>query len=268
MAVHYPADVEIFALCCIDDHNAGRDIDKKIKQLVSDKLAKTSSQYGEFRATSESPLVLTAMLDLEQLLGREIVWVRGVSWETMIRKKKYIPNQVNRFCTSILKIDPIFQYLYYRDLLPCKMRIGFRMDEVERSEKPKETDYKYTERSYRLASGKWISRWSYYGNWRETEYPLIENNVWHKQVQDFWNLKNIRFPQDSNCQLCFWKPLQQLAKNFQDHSALMKWAAVQEVIAGNQFKKEASIFNTSKIGIQKDFFFGTGSGCQAGFCTD
>lgn len=30
IAMNYPADIEIFALCCIDSHNAGRDIDKKI----------------------------------------------------------------------------------------------------------------------------------------------------------------------------------------------------------------------------------------------
>lgn len=30
LTVHYPADIEVFALCCIDSHNAGRDIDRKL----------------------------------------------------------------------------------------------------------------------------------------------------------------------------------------------------------------------------------------------
>ena len=37
IAVHYPADIEIFALCCIDCHNAGKNIDKQMKQRVNDK---------------------------------------------------------------------------------------------------------------------------------------------------------------------------------------------------------------------------------------
>ena len=40
IAVHYPADIEVFALCCIDSHNAGRDIDKLLMQMTNDKLQK------------------------------------------------------------------------------------------------------------------------------------------------------------------------------------------------------------------------------------
>jgi hypothetical protein len=35
-----------------------------------------------------------------------------------------------------------------------------------------------------------------------------------------------------------------------------------------RFKKEMSFEQVKQLGIQQDFFFGTGSGCQAGFCTD
>jgi len=35
-----------------------------------------------------------------------------------------------------------------------------------------------------------------------------------------------------------------------------------------RFKKEMDYKTVKKIGLQTDFFFGTGSGCQAGFCTD
>ena len=46
----------------------------------------------------------------------------------------------------------------------------------------------------------------------------------------------------------------------------MQWFADQE--ANAQWKKEMSFEQIKKVGLQQDFFFGTGSGCQAGFCTD
>lgn len=35
-----------------------------------------------------------------------------------------------------------------------------------------------------------------------------------------------------------------------------------------KWKKEMSYDKIKTIGLQQDFYFGTGSGCQAGFCTD
>ncbi len=81
IAVHYPADLEIFALCCIDCHNAGKNIDKKMKQMTNDKLQKYCSDMPEFVATSEDPKILKVMFDLEQKIGREIIWLRGKGWE-------------------------------------------------------------------------------------------------------------------------------------------------------------------------------------------
>lgn len=74
------------------------------------------------------------------------------------------------------------------------------------------------------------------------------------------------FPSDSNCVGCFWKPVQQLRKNWDTEPAKMQWFADQEKKA--TWKKEMSYEQIKTIGLQQDFFFGTGSGCQAGFCTD
>lgn len=97
IAVHYPADIELFALCCIDCHNAGATIDKRMKQMVNDRLQKYCSHYPEFVATSEDPKVLKVIFDLEQRIGREIIWLRGMGWEEMIRRKRAIPNGPNAF---------------------------------------------------------------------------------------------------------------------------------------------------------------------------
>lgn len=272
IAMNYPADIDVFALCCIDDHNANahfrqRFNDAKMIQRVNDRLQKYCSRWPEFVATSEDPQVLWTIFDLEQMIGREIVWVRGMGWEEMIRFKKAIPNMTKRFCTTIMKIQAIFEFLLIYHELPVKMRIGYRYDEPERVENFTET-WKYAYKcEFREKSETWIHRWKEIV-WREGEFPLVDDKVLHFHIQQFWKDKNITFPKDSNCQNCFWKDPQQLRKNFDEHPSIMYWAAIQEYMADRTFKKENTLLELSKIGLQLDFMFGTGSGCQAGFCTD
>ena len=289
IAANYPADLELFALVCIDNHNAGNRIDKKLKQMANDKLQKFCSHQPEFVATSEDPVILKTMFDLEQHIGREIIWLRGIGWEKMLEMKQAIPNQFKRFCSHILKIQPIFEFLFMRDLLPCRMRVGYRWDEMERADTFTET-YKYAthcETSWNpgkdwpgvvgknapyvkngsLSGMHYINRWNEI-QWRTGEFPLIEDKISHYHIQKYWQDKGIEFPKDSNCQNCFWKDPQQLRKNYDTNPAIMKWAAVMEVMHDNTFKKEMSLLKVRKLGVQQDFFFGTGSGCQAGFCTD
>lgn len=268
LAYHYPADHEVFALVCIDDHNAGGFIDKSLKIEVNDRLQKSCPGVPEFIATPEDIKVLTAMLDLEQLLGREIKWVRSfIGFEKMIQEvKKMIPNKRHRICTSILKIEPIFWYLYMNNLLPCTMRVGFRWDEKERADSIDNT-FIYSPYSFINGMKGWNSRWKKM-EWRDCEFPLIEDKTTPLRVQKFWERYDIEFPKDSNCLMCFWKHPQQLRKNFETQPATMAWATVMEAMMDNTFRDDLSMQQIAKIGIQQDFFFGTGAGCQAGFCTN
>lgn len=271
LGYHYPADLEIFSLVCIEDHNAGKKLDKKLVQMANDKLQKYCSHQNEFIATSEDPIILKTMFDLEQLFGREIIWLRGISWEKMLLIKKAIPNISKRFCTTIMKMQPIFEFLFLYHSLPVEMRIGYRYDEMERMEKFTDT-WKYpTHCEYRPKSNTWIQRWTEM-IWRIGDFKLIDDKINHKIISDFWEpfIKKelIQFPEDSNCQNCFWKDVQQLRKNFDTNPEIMFWSAIQEELYNHTFKDESSLLNISKLGLQLDFNFGTGSGCKAGFCTD
>jgi hypothetical protein len=267
LAIHYPADYELFALVCVDDHNAGKDLPRWLVQKVNDRLQKTSAHWPEFRATTEDPKTITAILDLEQMIGREIIFLRGMGWEEMMKNRKAVPNRQRRFCTSVMKIQPIFEYCYLNTNLPIEMRIGYRYDELERAD-TFTTQMKYaTHCEYQPGSSRWIHRWSTI-EWRVGRFPLIEDKVLPFQIQNFWASENIAFPEDSNCQNCFWKPEQQLRKNMETNRTIMQWAKVQEEIFGYTFRDEYSLLEIEKMGIQQDFAFGVGSGCQAGFCTD
>lgn len=267
IAVNYPADIEIFALCCIDCHNAGKNIDKAMKQKVNDKLQKYCPGMREFVATSEDPKILKVMFDLEQMIGREIIWVRGAGWEQMMNMKKAVPNMAKRFCTTELKMKPIFEYLFLHHDLPVQMRIGYRWDEMERMDNF-DPCFKYPlQCQYRPKSNTWIHRWSNI-LWRTGEFPLIDNKVTHFKINQFWDGMGIDFPEDSNCLNCFWKQPQQLRKNFDTDNAIMQWAGIQEDLHGYTFKDKLNMHQIGMLPLQLDFFYGTGSGCQAGFCTD
>lgn len=78
----------------------------------------------ELVATSEYPKVLKVMFDLEQIIGREIIWLRGMGWEEMINGYHCIPNRTKRICTTVLKMQSIFEFLFKYHDLPVSMRIG------------------------------------------------------------------------------------------------------------------------------------------------
>lgn len=268
IAVHYPADHDIFSLVCIDDHNAGKRIDKGIKREVNARLSKYCSNWPEFKATSEDPKVLKAMLDLEQLIGREIIWVRGIGWEKMMMIKKAVPNRNKRFCTTIMKMWPVFEWCYLYSVLPVRMRIGYRYDEKERAKGFDENIHYPLFCQFFEKSAQWKHRWRSI-KWREGEFVLIDDKVTHYKVHTYWEKQNIDWPLDSNCQNCFWKAPQQLRMNYETNPDIMKWAMAMEGIHNHTFKDDYSIRQISNMGIQLDFFYGTGAGCSAsGFCSN
>ncbi len=89
LAYHYPADYNIFSLVRIEDKRCTPK-DKKLVQIISDKI------QMDFIATAESDLTLKAVLNLEQLIQKEIIWVTGKTFEEVNKKAtggKGLPNQ-------------------------------------------------------------------------------------------------------------------------------------------------------------------------------
>jgi hypothetical protein len=256
LAFHYPADYNLFSLVKIEDVKC-KPKDNELIKFISDKIGE------DFIASAESDFTLKAVIDLEQLIGKEIIWVSGLSFEKMIKKNGGgLPNQQWRFCTTELKIRPIWDWWFKNINEKVKMGIGFRYDESERAERLSTTFKGIVGKSKTGNRNKWDEL-----EWREGYFPLIENKVTNLQVRKWADSTNLVFPLDSNCVGCFHKPLQQLRKNWDLEAEKMQWFADQEKKA--KWKKEMSYKEIKKtIGIQQDFNFGTGSGCQAGFCTD
>jgi len=272
LAMNYPVDYNIFSLVCIDDENC-RPSDKKMVQAVNDKFEKYGylKKYGEFIATAEDDKILKVMFDLEQMLGSEIVWVRHQSLDWWIDKKGMLMNMNMRYCTTETKIIPICEWvvnelMLKEDMKPVLMNQGIRYDEIDRAKKGKNKEYKnkiITGKSKNGTRNKWTEYFWAIGN-----YPLINNRISHYSIQEYWKSKSILFPEDSNCVGCFWKDVQQLRKNWDDQKNKMQWFSDQEKRKKHFFKPNIDYSQIKNIGIQQEFNFGTGSGCQAGFCTD
>lgn len=253
MAVHYPADYNIFAIVTIEDHNCSPN-DKQLIKKISEKINK------EFIATAEDDLTLYAIFDLEQKMGNEIVWVAGDTFEKVNKKKCGLPNMMWRYCTTELKMRPIFDWWFKNIGHKAQMNIGIRYDEMERAER--------ITNNFKGVVGKRGTRnkWQEI-EWREAKFPLIENKVIHTKVIEWATKSNINFPNDSNCVGCFHKSINQLRKNWDDNQLKMQWFSNQES-ENKRWKKEMTYQQILNVGLQMDFDFGGGAGCNGGFCTD
>lgn len=273
LAVHYPADYNVFALVSIDDVTC-KPKDPKIIEYVNDKLFKYGfgQKYGEFIATAEPDEVLYTMMDLEQYLGQEICWVRHHSFETWIKKKGMLPNMKMRYCTTEMKIIPICEFVVQEifpinDNNPVKMSQGIRFDESDRQKTGENREYRNKIITGKSKNGK-RNKWTEFF-WAIAHYPLIEDEILHWDIQKYWENKPIAFPKDSNCVGCFWKHEQQLRKNWDNDPKKMNWFSKMERESNHFFKPNIDYDKIRNIGLQSDFFFGTGaSGCSSGFCTD
>jgi hypothetical protein len=217
MAVHHPADIEIFACVCIDYPEAAPK-DPAILKYCLEKLD------GNFIASAEHDKTLKVMMQLEQLIGKEIVWVRGKSFDEVIDNAGCLPTWNRRFCTTELKIIPIFEYVYPR-FGKVIMRIGYRADEPERRNRLKDNQDIFHPISCNTF-GENRMNWESI-NWRESTCPLAR--IFHYEIRSFWRtIPAMDFPLDSNCRGCHHKPNELIHQNWEETPEHLELFAMQE----------------------------------------
>lgn len=254
-------------------------------QRVNDKLEKYTPFYGEVLGTTEDVSVFTTMLDLEQYIGREIVWVRGMSFDQVIAWKQMIPNKQHRFCTHWMKMYAIFSWVYanhdlqpvkmprvkfskeqrFHCTAPVKMRVGYRYDEKERRNSFT-TEFEVATKQHLFGERK--QRNMIFENWREGDFPMIDDPANVFTVGNYWKGKPVAFAEDSNCNNCFWKAWQQLQKNYINNPALREWTMKWEDQIGFTFHDKFSVRQIMSMPEQLGFEFIPGAYCQSGHCHD
>lgn len=141
----------------------------------------------------------------------------GEPFEALIRKKKYLPNVVARFCTQELKVLTIDRYIKSLGFDDYMTMVGVRADEPRRVAKLRQQETKFC--------------------------PLADDGISEKDVWDFWNnhsfdLKLPKFSGASNCDLCFLKGGNILMGLVNQKPERVVWWAEMEKVVGSKFRND------------------------------
>lgn len=213
----------------------------------------------------EDEATLQFVKDCQDNWGIDIAWLeyepsgyRQVSFETasrqgepfevLIRKKKYLPNPVARFCTEELKVKTIDRYFKALKIEPETM-VGVRADEPRRVGKLR-------------ARGLLI--------------PLVDAGVTQHDVQTFWRAQpfdlGLVFRDGvtplGNCDLCFLKGPQQIMGIIKDNPERAVWWGSMEREIGATFRSDRASYSEMHqfLTDQADMF--SAEGGISCFCGD
>lgn len=260
MAVHYPADYDIFALVRTNDKKCLFP-DSKIRQIVSDKIG------HEFIGTLEEDAIIYTMLDLEQYIGKEIIWLSELTFEQVIKKHgNYLPNLMSRFCTVDMKVKPIAQWCYDNTELPVEMRIGFRANEMSRAKTMIERAVDGIENfNFKIGNKNGRNKWKELP-YRFVKFPLIENAIFKDKIDHYWSDKSVRFAYRNNCVGCFHRNEIMLKHMSEKASKQFNWFIEQENKNNCSFKNGITYEKIKNHRLQLDLFDEDFQDCDSGYC--
>lgn len=176
---------------------------------------------------------------------------QGEPFVALIRKRKYLPNPVTRFCTIDLKIRIIHKYLRSLGLsteeAPVDMMTGIRADEPRRVVKIR----------HRKSTSE--------SKWATMVMPLADAGVGVQEVTDFWAGQpfDLMLPTingrtlEGNCDLCFLKGAKQvysiIASDRDEPIRKGDWWARMEssVVSGGKFTGDGARFRSDRPSYQQ-----------------
>lgn len=264
IASNYPADYDVFALVRIE-HEASRFPDKKIIQEVEDRI------QAPFIATAEDDMIIYTMLDLEQYIGRKITWVTGKTFDEVLKTAGTLPDPLRRYCTTQMKLEPIFEWWRNEINIPCEFRLGFRANEIQRANRTtdKTNENGFLEMKAIVGKRGTRNKWSMV-EWQKPVYPLIKDNIYKDQIESYWKDKLVRFAWMNNCVGCFHKNPLLIRKMWDKHENKLNWFASKERIKHNKdvwYKERNLSFNEIKQwNLQIELFDDDFNECDSGYC--
>ena len=148
----------------------------------------------------------------------------GEPFEELIKKKKYIPNQVTRFCSMELKALTIKRYLKNigAKINDIDMILGIRADEPNRYFKLKDNNR----------------------NGWENKMPLYKDGITKKEILEYWKTQPFDLeinPHQGNCDLCFLKGMTKKIELLRQQPEIAQWWSDMENLIGATFNKNYSI---------------------------
>lgn len=263
IASNYPSDYNVFALVRTDDKNCLFP-DAKLRQVVSDKIG------TEFIGTLEDDAIIYTMLDLEQFIGKKIDWVTGDTFEKVIDlHSNYLPNIATRFCTTDMKLKPLFNWWLNNINEPIQMRIGFRANEQSRAKTMIEKTNHLGLSEFKHIIGKSKNgkrnKWGVTG-WQKPAFPLIKDGIFKDKVENYWIDKPVRFAYMNNCVGCFHRSPVLLKHMSERHPNKFDWFCDAETDGKKTFKKGINYNKIKNSFKQTQLFDNDFNECDSGYC--
>jgi len=263
LAANYPTDYNLFALVRTSDPEC-RFKDEKLRRVVEDRIQK------DFIGTLEDDKIVTTILDLEQFIGKEINWVSGITYDEVIEKKGgWLPNKLHRYCTTYLKIEPMFYWWALNIGEPVIMQIGFRANEKNRITKMQSRLNKngmLTMKASFEKNARGQNKWEII-EWQKPEFPLYDDQIWKDNIDSFWINKPVKFADRNNCVGCFHRHPLLLKKMFSSHPEKMEWFAKQErKEKKGTWRSDVTYDKIKSHPIQIELDFDDFGDCDSGAC--
>jgi len=267
IAKHYPADYNVFALVTTDDKRCLYP-DQKIRQKISDKIGK------EFIGTLEDDTIIKTMFELEQFIGTEITWVAGQSFDKVIQrgKKKYLPNVTQRFCTTDMKLKPIFKWWQKNINTPIEMRIGYRANEQNRAKVMLSKTNKDGLSELHTIIGKSKNgkrnKWAFIP-WQKPVFPLINDGMFKDNIEEYWKNKPVTFAFMNNCIGCFHRNEVLLKHMSERHPNKYNWFEEAEQEKGYNIRtfKNGVTYKQIRNSLKQTTLFDSDfNECDSGYC--
>ena len=265
IAANYPADYNVFSLVRTDDKRCIFP-DDKIRQQVSDRLG------TEFIGTLEDDTIIYTMLDLEQYIGKKIEWVTGKTFDEVIDKGGgTLPDPMRRYCTTEMKMKPMFEWWRNNVNIPCEFRLGFRANETRRAKRTlgKVNSNGFLEMKAIVGKRGTLNKWADI-EWQKPTFPLIEDNIYKDNIEEYWKDKNVRFAYMNNCVGCFHKTPMLIKKMYEKHPNKINWFASKERVKHKKdvwYKdKNLSFKDIIKWKTQTELFDDDFNECDSGYC--
>lgn len=201
----------------------------------------------------ENEATLEFVKNVDELIGNRIIWLEynpdpaiwfdivnfktasrnGEPFEALIRKRKYCPNRVARFCTQELKIRPMKKYCQ-RELgwKHWTNNVGIRYDEPRRWSKSKSVEKNEV---------------------FDVFHPLVKWKISKPNVLEYWRKMPFDLElkeHEGNCDLCFLKGKKKKQQIARDHPEKFDWWIKMEEVVGGRFTNELSYEDLRKY-VQK-----------------
>jgi len=152
---------------------------------------------------------------------------KGEPFAALIAKKQFLPRPLARFCTQDLKVAVMQKFMKSQNLTEWETAIGLRHDEPRR-----------------VASVRANPKASH------VVMPMYEDRISKEMVLDWWKKNNFDLqlpnndPAFGNCDLCFLKGRDRIARVLEHDPKLADWWIEQERLQSHPFNNSRPNYKT------------------------